>query len=60
MKIATLIVNIGEEGEQKHVMVHSTGEEGAESYRIAQELQKIVQSALGMSGKPPVMKPMEG
>ena len=65
MKQAILTIAIADDGERKHVFIHSAGEEEtAESYVMAREIQKIVTDALNAApvvGKEPVsMKPMEG
>lgn len=61
MKIATLTVTVVDDGGQNRILVAPVCEnEDSESNRIVQELAKIVQAALGMQEKPPMMKPTEG
>jgi len=61
MEIATLTITIAQDGDE--AKIHFTqGWEDAESNpaQSIQEIMKIVQNALGMSEKPPIMKPSEG
>lgn len=64
MKQAAFVIAIADDGEKKHVLIHSVGEEGEESYTMAQEIQKLVTDALQAApvvGREPVTyKPMEG
>lgn len=64
MKQAILTVTIADDGNQKYLFIHSAGEDGEESYTMAQEIQKLVTEALHAApvvGKEPVsLKPMEG